>query len=234
MPTRKSSTKKKPLKKKRAVKAAPRKTKDVEVDGVAIRCAYDELVATDSVKPNPRNPNTHPRRQIVLLAGLITKHGWRAPITVSRLSGMIARGHGRYLAAKEAGLTRVPVDYQDYEDAAQEWADLIADNRMAELAVLDRTMLKDLLLEIDTGDFDMEMTAFTKDDIERLMLECGIGGGGSGGEPSLGALGQTGPGAAPGGRFILVYNTEEERQRWMRVAGIDGTKTAYTVKDVVE
>lgn len=37
------------------------------------------------LKPNPRNPNTHPQRQIELLAKNIRYFGWRQTITVSKL-----------------------------------------------------------------------------------------------------------------------------------------------------
>ncbi|HHY48109.1 MAG TPA: hypothetical protein GX506_12520 [Firmicutes bacterium] len=39
------------------------------------------------------------------------------------------------------------MDRQDYATEADEWADLIADNRLQELAEMDGTMLKDLLEE---------------------------------------------------------------------------------------
>ncbi|MBW1778622.1 MAG: ParB N-terminal domain-containing protein, partial [Deltaproteobacteria bacterium] len=94
--------------------------------GIPINCAYDELVPIDEVKPNPRNPNKHPRRQIDLLSKIMQSQGWRAPVTVSTLTGFVVRGHGRLEAARRLGLQAVPVDYQDYENEAQETADLVA------------------------------------------------------------------------------------------------------------
>jgi ParB-like chromosome segregation protein Spo0J len=112
--------------------------------------------------PNPRNPNTHPEKQIELLAKIIKNQGWRAPITVSSRSGFIVRGHGRLMAAQLLGVEQVPVDRQDYETEAEEWADLIADNRIAELAEMDDALLKDLLVELDAGEFDIELTGFDR------------------------------------------------------------------------
>ena len=66
---------------------------------IPVYCAYDEEIAISELKPNPRNPNTHPKEQIELLAKIIKKTGWRSPITVSTLSGMIVKGHGRLMAA---------------------------------------------------------------------------------------------------------------------------------------
>jgi len=135
-------------------------------DDVKIYCAYDKLVDIDTLVPNPRNPNQHPKKQIELLAKIIKTQGWRAPITVSNQSGCIVRGHGRLLAAKQLGLTEAPVDYQDYATEAEEWADLIADNKLAELADIDKTLLSELMA--DAGDM-AEFTGYTDDEIDALF-----------------------------------------------------------------
>lgn len=127
------------------------------------------MVDIEKVIPNPKNPNKHPNKQIDLLAKIIAAQGWRAPITVSKRSGFIVRGHGRLLAARKLGLEQVPVDLQDYDSEAAEWADLIADNRLSELSDVDMVMMKDLLQEIDTGEIDIEVTAYTADEIEQMM-----------------------------------------------------------------
>ena len=38
---------------------------------IAIHCAYDELKSIAEVVANPRNPNTHPEKQLKLLAKII-------------------------------------------------------------------------------------------------------------------------------------------------------------------
>src|SRR5690606_610560 len=136
---------------------------------IRVYCAYDEMVDIDKLVPNPRNPNKHPQKQIDLLAKIIKYQGWRVPITVSKRSGFVVRGHGRLMAAQKLGLEKVPVDFQDYANEAEEWADLIADNRIAELSEMDDTMLKDLLQEVDTGAIDMELTGFTAEELEQMM-----------------------------------------------------------------
>jgi len=91
---------------------APRATTP---DGFAVYCAHDVIMLAGNLQPNPRNPNKHPSAQIELLAKIITAQGWRAPVTVSRRSGLIVRGHARRLAAAQAGCAYAPVDYQDYD-----------------------------------------------------------------------------------------------------------------------
>lgn len=61
------------------------------------------------------------------------------------------------------------MDRQDYATEAEEWADLIADNRIAELAEINNRQLKDVLQELDTGAFDMDLTGFTGDALEEIM-----------------------------------------------------------------
>ncbi len=41
---------------------------------IKIHCAYDELKNIAEVIPNPRNPNTHPEKQLKLLAKIIEAH----------------------------------------------------------------------------------------------------------------------------------------------------------------
>ena len=136
-----------------------------------IHCAYDEIWPVAKLVGNPQNPNAHPPEQIRLLAKIIQAQGWRSPICVSERSGFIVKGHGRLEAAKLAGMTEAPVDLQEYADEATEWADMIADNRLSELAEMKLPDLKDLLQELDTGELDMELCGFTDAELERLMSQ---------------------------------------------------------------
>lgn len=118
-------------------------------------CAYDKIVDLVSLVPNPKNPNNHPQKQIDLLSKIIQYQGQRSPIVVSNRSGFITKGHGRRLALLRSGWTKAAVDYQDYESEAQEYADMIADNKIAELAehddakmMLDLKTIPDLNLEM--------------------------------------------------------------------------------------
>lgn len=145
------------------------KRKKSASNGFKIDCAYDALVDPETLIPNPRNPNKHPQRQLDLLAKIIKHQGFRRPIVVSNRSGFIIVGHARLEAARIAGFKQVPVDYQDYANEAAEWADMIADNRLAELAEMSVPDLKDLLGELDTGAFDMDLTGFDQEELENLM-----------------------------------------------------------------
>lgn len=139
-----------------------------EAGGTPVFCAYDKIVPVGEVRPNPKNPNQHPEEQIELLAKIIQVQGWRAPVTVSTLSGLVVRGHGRLMAAIHAGLSHVPVDYQHYDSEEAETADLIADNRIAELAEIDNKMLADLFGSFDAESIDVSLTGYTAGDVEEI------------------------------------------------------------------
>lgn len=141
--------------------------------GPEIHCACTELVAIEAVTPNPRNPNTHPKGQIELLAKIIAAQGWRNPIVVSDRSGFVVKGHGRLEAARSLKVTHVPVDRQHYDSEASEWADMIADNRIAELAEIDTAVLKDLIGDLDTGEIDLTLTGFSDEELEQFLAGAG-------------------------------------------------------------
>lgn len=116
-----------------------------------VYCSHTGMLETNSLRPNPKNPNKHPKEQIELLAALICWHGWRVPITVSKRSGLIVTGEARWSAAKLLELKSVPVDLQSYETEGLELADLIADNKIAELSILNLTTVKELLKRMPEG-----------------------------------------------------------------------------------
>lgn len=119
-----------------------------------VNCTYNALVEINRVVPNPRNPNKHTDQQITLLAKIIKYQGWRNPIVVSNKSGFVVSGHGRLEAAIKNEWTQVPVDFQDFENDAQEYAHMIADNKIAELAEHDDQMMFNTLKEVEVEDFD--------------------------------------------------------------------------------
>ena len=120
-----------------------------------IKCTYKELVDASLLTPNPRNPNKHGDRQIELLAKIIGHTGFRHPIVVSNRSGFIVAGHGRLQAANKLGLDKVPVDYQDFKNEAEEFEFLIADNKIAELADHDDNMMIEGIKELDLTDLEL-------------------------------------------------------------------------------
>ena len=142
--------------------------------GIPVHCAFGELVDIAALVPNPRNPNKHPDTQIALLAKIIRHQGWRSPVVVSNRSGFIVAGHGRYEAAKVLQVEKVPVDRQDFASEADEWAHLVADNRLAELAEIDGKELAEMLKGLD-GKIDLDLAGFDAEAAELILGKFSVG-----------------------------------------------------------
>jgi hypothetical protein len=134
-----------------------------------IHCAYDELRDIDLLVPNPKNANKHPERQLKYLAKILAHQGWRHPITVSNRSGFIVAGHGRLEAAKLNGWTQAPIDFQDFASEADEYAHLIADNKIAEMAEHDDSMMIETI-KADFPDIDLELLGLPDLNLQQLDL----------------------------------------------------------------
>ena len=132
-------------------------------------CRFTEMRPTVTLVEHPQNPNTHPQNQLERLAEVIRGNGWRQPITVSDRSGYITKGHGRYQAAKLAGFHEVPVEVQHYDNEAAELADMLADNRIAELAEIDNEALNAAITQLQTEDPDaLPLAGFTEEELAEL------------------------------------------------------------------
>jgi ParB-like chromosome segregation protein Spo0J len=108
-----------------------------------------------SLKLNPDNRNKHSKEQIDRLAILITEHGFRQPVIVSKRSGLVVAGHGRILASTKLGLTKIPVIHQDFKSEEEEYQFGIADNAIAEWATLDLSAIHTDLPNL--APFDIEL-----------------------------------------------------------------------------
>lgn len=153
------------------------KTESMKLDpdkSSQVHCAFNEMQQVESLVPHPRNPNQHSPRQVILLAKIIEAQGWRSPIVVSERSGFIVAGHARHAAARKLGLDLVPVNVQPFENEAAEWAHLLADNRIAELADIDRDGLAELIKEME-GKIDMELTGFDETAVSEILEQMGDG-----------------------------------------------------------
>ena len=121
------------------------------------KCAYDKIVDVEKLVPNPRNPNKHPEKQIKMLAKIIKHQGQRSPVVVSNRSGFITKGHGKHKAIQSLGWSKIAVDYQDYDSEAQEFQDMVADNKIAELADHDDNFMIEGIhdLNLEKSDFEL-------------------------------------------------------------------------------
>jgi hypothetical protein len=142
----------------------------VVASGVPVYCRHDDILAVEKLKPNPQNPNQHPATQIKKLLAIIKANGWRMPITVSTRSGMITKGHGRLTAAESGKLATVPVEYQAYRSEAEEWADVIADNQLPELAETSEEATAKALKKLRESELDFSAaTGYDESEFDKLL-----------------------------------------------------------------
>ena len=123
----------------------------------------------ETLRPDPVNPRSHSPKQIRQLTRSIGAFGFNVPILVDRTLRIIA-GHGRLLAAQELGWREVPTIVLDHLSEAEARAFMIADNRVAESAAWNNTLLTEQIkaISLDSPGFAIETTGFELSEIELL------------------------------------------------------------------
>ncbi|MBA3055498.1 MAG: DNA methylase N-4 [Sphingomonadales bacterium] len=126
--------------------------------------------AIGELVPDPRNARTHPKRQIAQIAASIRSFGFANPILADEQGRLIA-GHGRLLAARELGLSEVPVIELAGLSDTQKRALRLADNKIALNAGWDIEILKLELAELSVPeiDLDLSLTGFASGEIDVIL-----------------------------------------------------------------
>jgi DNA modification methylase len=147
----------------------------------------------DQLKPDPRNPRHHSRKQIKQLARSIETFGLTVPPLIDREDNVIA-GHGRVLACRELGWSEIPTILIDGLSEAKRRALMIADNRLAQNAEWNERLLAEQLKELSLAElnFDVEVIGFETGEID-LMI-AGLDGEPAADDPADAAVE---PAAAP-------------------------------------
>ena len=127
-----------------------------------------EAWPVDRLIPYARNARMHADDQVAQIAGSIAEFGFVNPILVGEDDVIIA-GHGRLLAARKLGMAEVPVIRLGHLSEIQRRALVIADNRIAENSTWDEELLRLELEDLRAEDFDLDITGFDLDEIDRLL-----------------------------------------------------------------
>lgn len=121
---------------------------------------------TNEIIPYANNQKQHPQQQVDKIAASIAKFGFNQPIVIDKNKVIIA-GHGRYQAALKLGLQTVPVKQVDL-DEHQAMAYRIADNKTNE-SDWDEEMLKIDLSSLELANFDLSLTGFDNDELDKYL-----------------------------------------------------------------
>jgi DNA modification methylase len=133
-----------------------------------------EMRLIGAIRPYENNPRRNDAA-VDAVAASIREFGFRQPIVVDE-QGVVIVGHTRYKAALRLGLTEAPVHVAVGMSPEQAKAYRIADNQTATLAQWDDDKLVQELAQLREMDFDLGLTGFSSEDLQRL-LEAGTGEG---------------------------------------------------------
>ncbi|MXO97319.1 DNA methylase N-4 [Erythrobacter aquimaris] len=135
----------------------------------ALQVTYKDLF---ELTPDPRNARTHPKRQIEQIIASINAFGFTNPILADPEGNLIA-GHGRLRAARQIGLSKVPVIELAGLSEAQKKALRLADNKIALNAGWDTEILKLELADLSLPeiDIDLSLTGFSAGEIDVVLSE---------------------------------------------------------------
>ena len=131
-----------------------------------LQIQYIELEKLKGWEKNPRINDEAAEK----LVKLIEEHGFIDPI-IATPDGTIRAGHTRAKAAKIKGMKKVPVIYVEFATEKHAEAFSLADNKAGEWADWDFKKLVSILLDLDTGELDLDITGFEIDEIEDLIAE---------------------------------------------------------------
>jgi len=103
------------------------------------------------VKPYVRNPRKN-EKTVKLLVDIIPKVGFNVPLVIDK-KGIIVKGHARFAAALQLGMTEIPCVVTDADEEAIK-LDRIADNKISEFS---EWVTDELLHEIDMLNIDFDL-----------------------------------------------------------------------------
>jgi DNA modification methylase len=118
--------------------------------------------------PSARNARTHSATQVAEIAGSISAFGFSNPILVSDNGNVIA-GHGRLQAARQLGLTEVPVIVITGLNELQQRQLVLADNRIALNAGWNIELLQLELKDLRVLGADLARLGFTPQELARAL-----------------------------------------------------------------
>ena len=125
-----------------------------------------KYVPIDTLKEYENNAKLHPEEHVAQIVASILEFGFNDPIGITE-DGTILEGHGRLLAAKQMGLTEVPVIRLDHLIDDQKKAYILAHNKLTLNTNFDFDKLKKELDSLSEN-YDLKLTGFSTDEIDAI------------------------------------------------------------------
>jgi len=139
-------------------------------ESLRVEITYREI---EQLEPPKRQLRAHKPKQVEQIVSAIRRMGFINPIIVDGQNGIVC-GVGRYLAAREIGLSSVPTIMVDHLSKAELRAYAIADNKLVLNDTWDEELLRIEFKELIALDIDLpiELTQFDMIEIDQLLHEA--------------------------------------------------------------
>jgi len=133
-------------------------------------------IPIDKINPAPYNPRKDLQPgdpEYEKLKRSMQEFGYVEPIVWNKRTGNIVGGHQRYKVLLDMGMREVDCVVVDMDETKEKALNLALNKIQGDW---DYLKLKDLLQELDTGEFDIELTGFDMDEIEDLVTQFHVPG----------------------------------------------------------
>jgi ParB-like chromosome segregation protein Spo0J len=128
-------------------------------------------VLVKDIKYAPYNPRKISDEVLSKLKRSIEEFGYVEPIVVNKRTMHVVGGNQRLKVLRQMGIGEVQSVIVDLDETHEKALNIALNKINGEW---DLPALKDLLLEIDTGEIDIELTGFEMPEIEELMTQFHI------------------------------------------------------------
>lgn len=125
-------------------------------------------IPIDDLTPHPENVN---EGDVGAITQSLEYHGQYRAIVVSEKSGHILAGNHTWMAAKALGWDKITVHLIPDLTPEQELRIMVADNRYAQLATMDRVGLGELLKGLTDTEDGLQGVGYDGDDLDALLAD---------------------------------------------------------------
>jgi hypothetical protein len=163
---------------------------------------YEANVPLSQLHPHPANPN---QGDIGLIASLIDANGFAVPVLAQESTGIIVDGEHRWVAARQRGMSALPVVWLDVDDDTRDRL-LASLNESTRRGMNDEAKLIALLSGLASTPKGLAGAAYDGDDLDEMIARANPDGPPERGELLDAAgvtLGEPAHQPAPGSRWQL-------------------------------
>jgi hypothetical protein len=150
------------------------------------------------------NPRVITGEALGRLAKSIAELGNLSPITWNARTGRVIGGHQRLRCYRAMGKSEVEVWAVDLPEAKEKVANIALNKLSGEF---DMPKLKDIIIELDSGEMDMEISGFSMEEIQAMMETAPPENAGENQAPQV---------ELPECSYTITFENEEQKAIWFK------------------